>query len=117
MILPAGSFRIYLATRPVDFRKGMDGLAALAQAQLRLDPFSGAVLVFRAKRADRVKLLVFDGTGLCLCSKRLEAGRFCWPSPTEGTVRLTGAQLATLLEGLPWDHLQPRPVRRPSLAW
>jgi transposase len=73
MILPAGPLRVYLATRPVDFRKGMDGLAALAQAQLQLDPFSGAVLVFRAKRADRVKLLVFDGTGLCLYSKRLEA--------------------------------------------
>jgi len=117
MILPAGPLRIYIATRPVDFRKGMDGLAALAQAQLRLDPFSGAVLVFRAKRADRVKLLVFDGTGLCLYSKRLEAGRFCWPSPAEGTVRLTAAQLATLLEGLPWDRLQPRRVRRPSTAW
>ena len=89
MILPAGPLRIYIATRPVDFRKGMDGLAALAQAQLRLDPFSGAVLVFRAKRADRVKILVFDGTGLCLYSKRLEAGRFRWPSPAEGTVRLT----------------------------
>ena len=117
MILSAGSPRVYVATRPVDFRKGMDGLAALAQAQLRLDPFSGAVLVFRAKRADRVKILVFDGTGLCLYSKRLEAGRFCWPSPADGTVRLTGAQLATLLEGLPWDRLQPRPIRRPSTAW
>ena len=95
----------------------MDGLAALAQAQLRLDPFSGAVLVFRAKRADRVKILVFDGTGLVLYSKRLEAGRFCWPSPAEGTVRLTAAQLATLLEGLPWAQLQPRPMRRPSTAW
>jgi transposase len=75
------------------------------------------VLVFRAKRADRVKILVFDGTGLCLYSKRLEAGRFCWPSPAEGTVRLTSAQLATLLEGLPWVQLQPRPARRPSTAW
>ena len=117
MILPTGPFRIHLATRPVDFRKGMDGLAALAQAQLRLDPFSGAVLVFRAKRADRVKILVFDGTGLCLYSKRLEAGRFRWPSPAEGTVRLTAAQLTTLLEGLPWVQLQPRPTRRPSTAW
>ena len=117
MILPAGPLRIYIATRPVDFRKGMDGLAALAQAQLRLDPFSGAVLVFRAKRADRVKILVFDGTGLCLYSNRLEAGRFRWPSPAEGTVRLTAAQLTTLLEGLPWVQLQPRPTPRPSTAW
>jgi transposase len=70
-----------------------------------------------AKSADRVKILVYDGTGLVLCSKRLEAGRFSWPSPAEGVVRLTGAQLATLLEGLPWHRLRPRPVRRPSTAW
>jgi transposase len=60
---------------------------------------------------------VFDGTGLRLFSKRLEAGRFCWPSPADGAVRLTAAQLATLLEGLPWHRLEPRPTRRPSTAW
>src|SRR3954469_21302556 len=109
--------RILLATRPVDFRKGMDGLAALVQQVLRADPFAGDVFIFRARRADRVKILVFDGTGLCLYSKRLEAGRFCWPSPADGVVRLTGAQLATLLEGLAWNMLRPRPVRRPSAAW
>jgi transposase len=109
--------RILLAARPVDFRKGMDGLAALVQRALEADPFAGEVFVFRAKRADRVKILVYDGTGLVLYAKRLEAGRFCWPSPAEGVVRLTGAQLATLLEGLPWHRLQPRPVRRPSTAW
>jgi transposase len=54
---------------------------------------------------------------MVLYAKRLEAGRFCWPSPAEGVVRLTGAQLATLLEGLPWNKLQPHPVRRPSAAW
>ena len=70
-----------------------------------------------AQFADRVKLLVFDGTGLVLYAKRLEAGRFCWPSPAEGTVRLTSAQLTTLLEGLAWNVLRPRPVRRPSAAW
>ena len=67
--------RILLAARPVDFRKGMDGLAALVQQALRADPFAGEVFVFRAKRADRVKILVYDGTGLVLYSKRLEAGR------------------------------------------
>ncbi len=117
MILVPPGVRILLATQPVDFRKGMDGLAALVQQALRADPFAGDVLVFRSKRMDRVKLLVFDGTGLCLYSKRLEAGRFCWPSPALGTVRLTAAQLATLLEGLAWERLQPRPVRRPSTAW
>ena len=70
-----------------------------------------------AKSADRVKILVYDGTGLVLYAKRLEAGRFSWPSPADGVVRLSAAQLATLLEGLPWHHLQPRPVRRPSTAW
>ena len=106
-----------LAARPVDFRKGMDGLAALVQQALRADPFAGDVFIFRAKRADRVKILVFDGTGLVLYAKRLEAGRFCWPSPADGVVRLTSAQLATLLEGLAWNMLRPRPVRRPSVAW
>ena len=95
----------------------MDGLAALVQQALRADPFAGDVLVFRSKRMDRVKLLVFDGTGLCLYSKRLEAGRFCWPSPAQGTVRLTAAQLATLLEGLPWHQLRPRAIPRPRTAW
>jgi transposase len=66
---------------------------------------------------DRVKLLVFDGTGLVLVTKRLEAGRFSWPSPAEGVVRLTSAQLATLLEGLPWHQLRPRAIPRPSTAW
>ena len=94
----------------------MDGLAALVQQALRADPLAGDVFIFRPRRAGRVKILVYDGTGLVLVTKRLEAGRFCWPSPAEGVVRLTGAQLATLLEGLPWHRLQPRPVRRPSTA-
>src|SRR4051794_30001456 len=114
--VPPG-MRILLAARPVDFRKGMDGLAALVQQALRADPFAGEVFIFRPRRGDRVKILVYDGTGLVLVTKRLEAGRFCWPSPAEGVVRLTGAQLATLLEGLAWNMLRPRPVRRPSAAW
>ena len=70
-----------------------------------------------ARSADRVKILVYDGTGLVLYSKRLEAGRFCWPQPADGVVRLSAAQLATLLEGLPWYHLRPRAIPRPSTAW
>ena len=117
MIAVPPGVRILLAAQPVDFRKGMDGLAALVQEALRADPFAGEVFVFRAKRADRVRLLVYDGTGLVLYSKRLEAGRFRWPSPADGVVRLSAAQLATLLEGLPWHRLRPRPVRRPGTAW
>jgi transposase len=111
--------RILLAARPVDFRKGMDGLAALVQQALQADPFRGDVFIFRfrPRRTDRVKILVYDGTGLCLYSKRLEAGRFSWPSPAEGVVRLSAAQLATLLEGLPWHRLEPRAIPRPSTAW
>jgi transposase len=116
ILVPPG-VRILLATRPVDFRKGMDGLAALVQQALRTDPFVGDVFIFRPKRADRVKILVYDGTGLVLYAKRLEAGRFCWPSSAEGVIRLTSAQLATLLEGLPWHRLQPRAIPRPSTAW
>ena len=117
MIAVPPGVRILLATRPVDFRKGMDGLAALVQQVLRADPFAGEVFIFRPSRGDRVKSLGYDGTGLCLYSKRLEAGRFCWPSPAEGVVRLSAAQLATLLEGLPWHRLQPRAIPRPSTAW
>src|SRR5262252_7264 len=77
--VPAG-VRIVVAARPVDFRNGLDGLAALVQQALRENPFAGDLFVFRAKRADRVKILAWDGTGLCLFHKRLEQGRFVWPS-------------------------------------
>ena len=117
MILVPPGVRILLAAQPVDFRKGMDGLAALVQQALQANPFAGDVVIFRPKRADRIKILVYDGTGLCLYAKRLEAGRFSWPSPAEGVVRLSAAQLATLLEGLPWHCLQPRAIPRPSTAW
>lgn len=110
--LPAG-VRVLMATRPVDFRKGMDGLAALVKEQLRADPYAGAIFVFRARRADRVKLIVWDGTGLCLYAKRLEQGRFRWPPVVDGTMRLTPAQLAALIEGLDWTRVQAIELRRP----
>ena len=117
MIAVPPGVRILLAAQPVDFRKGMDGLAALVQQAQRADPFQGDVFIFRAKRADRVKILVYDGTGRVLHAKRLEAGRFSWPAPADGVVRLSAAQLATLLEGWPWHRLQPRAIPRPSTAW
>ena len=110
--LPAG-VRVLMATRPVDFRKGMDGLAALVKEQLRADPYAGVIFVFRARRADRVKLIVWDGTGLCLYAKRLEQGRFRWPPVVDGTMRLTPAQLAALIEGLDWTRVQAIEPRRP----
>ncbi len=72
----SGGVRVYIATRPVDFRKGNDALAAAVQETLGLDPFCGAIFVYRSKRADRPKLLVWDGTGLVPAHKRLENGRF-----------------------------------------
>jgi len=116
VILPPAPFRVLVATRPVDFRKGVDGLAALVQEQLRKEPFSGVVYVFRAKRADRVKLLFWDGTGAVLVSKRLEQGRFAWPGIADGAMRLSGAQLAALLEGLDWRRVQARRVPAPTAA-
>jgi len=79
MIAPHGQLRVYVATRPVDFRKGMDGLALVVQEVLGLDPFSGAAFVFRSKRADRIKVLIWDRTGLVLVHKRLEGCKFVWP--------------------------------------
>ena len=91
-----------VATRPVDFRKGSDGLAALVREIMQADPFNGAIYVFRAKRADRLKLLFWDGTGVCLFAKRLEENEFCWPKIEDGVMRLSAAQLSALLEGLDW---------------
>jgi transposase len=100
VIVPPTGVRVLVATKPVDFRKGMDGLAAYVQEQMQADPFCGVVYVFRAKRADKVKLLFWDGTGVCLVTKRLEGTKFCWPTITDGVMRLSPAQLSALLEGL-----------------
>jgi transposase len=100
VIGPSGQVRVMVATRPVDFRKGAAGLAALVRETLHADPFSGVLWVFRAKRADRVKLVFWDGTGVVLVSKRLEQGQFRWPKVQDGVMRLSAAQLAYLLEGL-----------------
>ena len=117
MIGPSGHVRVMVATKPVDFRKGAEGLAALVRDTMGTDPFSGAVYVFRAKRADRIKLVYFDGTGVCLFAKRLEDGKFQWPAITDGVVRLTAAQLQALLEGLDWRRVHDaRDTRVPVAA-
>ena len=113
MIIPSGAVRVLVATRPVDFRKGMDGLAALVQESLGSDPYSGVIYVFRAKRADRVKLLLWDGSGLVLVWKRLENGAFRWPPISDGVMRLTASQLAALVDGMDWSRLHARDVARP----
>lgn len=99
--LPA-STRVWLAAGKTDMRRGFDGLAAIAQTVLMQDPFCGHVFAFRGRRGDIVKLLWWDGQGLCLFAKRLEQGRFVWPSADSGSVSLTPAQLSMLLEGIDW---------------
>jgi transposase len=105
VIGPSGALRVMVATKPVDFRKGAEGLVAIVREAMGSDPFSGAVYVFRAKRADRIKLIFWDGTGLCLYAKRLEDGEFRWPRITDATMRLSTAQLSALLEGLDWRRV------------
>ncbi|RWA95921.1 IS66 family insertion sequence element accessory protein TnpB, partial [Mesorhizobium sp.] len=92
-------------------------LAALVRETMGADPFSGAVYVFRAKRADRIKLIFWDGTGVCLYAKRLEDGEFRWPKVHDGMMRLTAAQLSALLEGLDWRRVhEARRTRVPAQA-
>ena len=116
MIVPGQRTPIVMATRPVDFRRGHDGLAATVQKELGLDPHSGLTVVFRSRRGDRVKILVWDGTGLVLTYKRLEVGKFVWPQVRDGVMRMSPAQFAALFEGLDWRLVRPERVRRPRLA-
>jgi transposase len=104
-----------VATRPVDFRKGAEGLAALVREEMKADPFCGAIYVFRAKRADRVKLIFWDGTGMVLVCKRLEDGKFRWPGVQDAILHLSAAELQALLEGLDWRRVhEPRPTVAPT---
>lgn len=116
MIGAGGPLRVYVATRPIDFRRGHDGLAAAVQEMFGLDPFSGAAYVFRSKRADRIKILVWDRTGIVLVHKRLEGGKFVWPTVRDGVMTISAAQFSALFEGLDWRLVRPERVRRPQLA-
>ena len=111
--LPANT-RIWIAAGVTDLRRGFTGLSALVQTKLEQSPFSGHVFVFRGRRGDLIKVLWFDGDGLCLFAKRLERGRFIWPKAEKGVVSLSRAQLSMLLEGIDWR----RPIRTapPAMA-
>jgi transposase len=113
-MIPAGA-KVYVATRPVDFRKGPDGLVALVR-DTGADPFSGALYVFRAKRADRVKVVWWDGSGLCLFAKRLDEDKFRWPRVENGVIRLAAPQLMALVEGMDWTRVRAERRRRPTSA-
>jgi len=100
-------------------RKGFDGLALLVQETPKYDPHSGHLFVFRGRRGGLIKVLWHDGQGLCLFAKRLERGRFIWPSPGPGeggggTVTISSAQLGYLLEGIDWR--MPQRTWRPQAA-
>src|SRR5438309_5614012 len=109
MALPANT-RIWIAAGVTDLRRGVTGLSARVETKLEQKPFSGQVFVFRGRRGDLIKVLWYDGDGLCLYAKRLERGRFVWPQATSGTVSLTRAQLSMLLEGIDYR-------RRPERTW
>lgn len=109
MIPVPSNTRVWLAAGVTDMRKGFVGLSVLAQDVLKQDPFSGHLFVYRGRRGDLLKVIWWDGQGACLFSKRLEKGRFVWPSAAEGKVSLTPAQLSMLLEGIDW--------RTPQRTW
>ena len=106
--LPTGT-NIWIAAGVTDLRCGFTGLSAVAQTVLEQDPYSGHVFVFRGRRGDLIKVLWWDGDGLCLFAKRLERGRFIWPKAEKGR-----AQLSMLLEGIDWRH--PARTSPPSVA-
>ena len=111
--VPAG-VRVWLAAGHTDMRKGFDGLAMLVQQTLKRDPHGGQLFVFRGKRGCLIKLLWHDGQGMCLFAKRLERGRFIWPTTAGEAVTITAAQLGYLLEGIDWRA--PIRTQRPELA-
>jgi transposase len=115
MLVPAG-VKVHIALGVTDLRKGLDGLAMLVQEVLEEDPFSGHLFAFRGRKANLIKILFWDGTGLCLFTKRLEEGRFPWPGADEagGTLALSSAQLSTLIEGIDWRAPERR--WRPAVA-
>lgn len=106
--------RIWIAAGVTDMRRGFQGLSAQVQTVLNEQPYSGHVFVFRGRRGDMIKVLWFDGDGLCLFQKRLERGRFVWPQAESGTVSLSRAQLSMLLEGIDWRR--PERTFAPPMA-
>ena len=112
--IPVGT-RVLIATRPIDFRKGAHSLAALAAEMLGEDP--GVVIVFRSKRADRLKILVWDTSGLVLVWKQLQQNTFRWPPVMYGVMRLSAVEFAALFDGLDWTRVQTtKGIPKPAAA-
>ena len=103
---------VYLAPGSTDMRKSIDGLAAIVSAGFELDPFSNALFVFCGKRRDRLKILRWDCNGFWLYYRRLERGRFKWPSQSDEVLCISRRQLSWLLDGLSIEQAQShRPVK------
>jgi transposase len=111
--LPVGA-KVWLANGVTDMRCGMGGLALLVQEALKRDPHAGDLYVFRGRRGDLLKILWHDGIGMSLYAKRLERGRFIWPSATDGAVSISAAQMSYMLEGIDWRN--PQHTYRPATA-
>lgn len=116
MMVIGDDLRVLVATQPIDFRAGINRLVALIAQSLGGDPYGGQLYVFRSKRNDRLKAIRFDGTGVVLATKWLEAGRFHWPAVRDGVMTLNGPQYAALLSGLDWTRLPSPVVRKPRIA-
>jgi transposase len=111
--IPSG-VRVWLATGVTDMRRGMNGLSLQVQQGLGRDPHGGDLFVFRGRRGDLLKVIWHDGLGMSLYAKRLERGRFVWPSPADGVVTISAAQMGYMLEGIDWRH--PQHSWRPHAA-
>jgi transposase len=106
--IPPG-VKVWIATGHTDMRRGMNSLSLQVQEALKRDPHGGDLFVFRGRRGDLIKVLWHDGLGASLYAKRLERGKFIWPSPSDGAVAITSAQLGYLLEAIDW--------RNPQVTW
>lgn len=115
MMLPAG-VKVHIALGATDMRKGLDGLAMLVQGMLAEDPFSGHLFAFRGRKANLIKIVFWDGNGLCLFTKRLDQGGFIWPQANDpgGKIVLSSAQLSMLIEGIDWRA--PERIWKPATA-
>src|SRR5450759_3067972 len=115
MMIPVPSgVPVWLATGHTDMRKGFGSLALLVQETLKRDPYGGDLFIFRGRRGDLIKIVWYDGQGACLFTKRLEWGRFIWPSIADGVVTISTAQMAYLLDGIDWR--MPQKTWRPRVA-
>jgi len=110
------NMKVFLWSDFVDLRKGFDGLSALVQEVLEEDPFSGQCFVFKNRRSNRIKLLMWDGTGFVLAYKRLDKGTFYWPRPASGKIHVTQAELGLIFDGMDWRRIALKQSNKPTIG-